>query len=163
MTQEPTNLTGKSMKSLRDMRDKNRHTKAAFKFLTDLKDAEQVDLDEFGDQKIIEYEIPNTSGTSIEIKFLRNEKPELVNLVAKREIVYSITHKSWDKDNKNKLDNPPDEWKFSYPKPAEPEPAPIPKGSERARRIVDAPIIVQTENMNPKWLLAMKELIYGSR
>lgn len=161
---DQSHITGKTMKSLRDIRDKNRHTKAAFQFLSDLKAAKQVDLDEFGDQKITSYEIPNTSGTSIEIKFLRNETEVYVNLVAKREKIYSITHKSWD-DTDNELDNPSDGWKFSKKAPPEPEPAPAAKGSERSRRTIDPgdEISIQIENMNPKWILAMKELIYGSR
>jgi len=164
---QPANLTGTNMKSLRDMRERNRHTRAAFQFLTDMKNAGQIDLDEFDEQKLISFLIPNsTNSGSIEIKFYRNSKPASVNLFAKMgrntngEQNYRIEYKSWDATT-NPLNEPPDGWKFTglKPEPKAEVAAPINPRRERSRR--EEPVISSMESFNPKWLLAMKELLYG--
>jgi hypothetical protein len=167
MTQEPLNLTGTTMKSLRDMRNRNRHTRAAFQFLTDLKNAGQVDLDEFGDQKITKYEIPNTSGTSIDIRFLRNGKSASANVFAQvgkdsnGNQKYRIDFKSWDPID-SPLDQPSDGWKFFHnPVQEKPEEAAPAVSIRRERELRSPPQFTPENTMNPKWLNAMKEMLYG--
>jgi hypothetical protein len=166
---QPASFTGTTMKSLRDKnnsRKSNRHIRGAFQFLTDLKNAGQVDLDEFGDQKLVKYEISNSSGTSTEIQFKRNGVSVSANIFAQMgqdangNQKYRIDFKSWDPID-SPLDQPSDGWKFFHnPVQEKPEEAPA-VSIRRERELRNPPQFTPENTMNPKWLNAMKEMLYG--
>lgn len=151
--QKPANTIDTLMARSGNMREGN-----LYKFVRDLKDAGQIDLDEFNQPKITDY--TSISG-GWDLRFIRNGKNAKANIRNARlslseDPAYVITFKSWDPDNADApLDSPSDGW--SGVGPAKPGEEP----KERAKRTVDGPIMTFEGGIRENFLRAAMEIIHG--
>jgi hypothetical protein len=140
--------------------------KKLVQFINDLHNARQIDVDDFGDPRLLNY---RRADGGYDVTFKRNKKNAKATIVLGRLSVegYTVVFKSWDPDPQNPLDQPPDGWKRDDPE-APPEIPEIPNPrSERRKRIIQPdgepppPAMTPMEGFAGRFLEATKNLIYG--